>query len=210
MLSTELVGKRWRGQVGVNGFFLFTLGFLTLPVIAYLNRDSSWRYLYLWTSLQALLYSFQVLFFVLESPRWLLVRGRKEEAVATLKSIGAVNINSSFSDLMAFEEEEEISTNLNLFSTTSILLEKRWAMQRLSAVMTVGFGVGTVYYGMPLALGNLPFNLYWNITFNAISELPASLMAFLFIERPSRKSSVLAFTMTSGVCSNQYNVCGDG
>ena len=62
-----------------------------------------------------------------------MVRGRKEEAVATLKSIGTVNINSSFSDLMAFEEkEEEISTNLNLFS----------AMQRLSAVMTVGFGVG--------------------------------------------------------------------
>ena len=99
VLTTELFGKRCRGQVGVIGFFLFTLGFLTLPVIAYLNRDSSWRYIYLWTSVPALLYSFLVIFFVRESPRWLMVRGRKEEAVATLKSIGDVKINGSFSDL---------------------------------------------------------------------------------------------------------------
>ena len=139
-----------------------------------------------------------------------MVRGRKEEAVETLKSIGTVNMNSSFSDLMAFKEEEEgISTNLNLFSAISILLEKRWAMQRLSAVMTVGFGMGMVYFGMPLALGNLPFNLYWNVTFNALSELPSSLIALFFIERLNRKSSVLAFTMISGVCSIVCVVIGE-
>ena len=209
VLSTELVGKRWRSQVGVCGFFLFTLGFLSLPAIAYLSRGSSWRYLYLWTSVPASLYCVLVHFFVRESPRWLLVRGRKEEAVATLKSIGAVNNSSftlSFSGL-PFEEEE--TTNLHLYSVISILLEKRWALRRLSAVMTVGFGVGMVYYGMPLALGNLPFNLYWNVTFNALSELPASLIAFFFIERLNRKSSVLVFTMTSGVCSIMCVVMGE-
>ncbi|XP_031253682.1 organic cation/carnitine transporter 3-like [Pistacia vera] len=45
VLSTELVGKRWRGQVGTLGFLCFTLGFLSLPVIAYINRGSSWRIL---------------------------------------------------------------------------------------------------------------------------------------------------------------------
>ena len=195
--------------MGVCGFFLFTLGFLSLPAIAYLSRSSSWRYLYLWTSVPASLYCVLVHFFVRESPRWLLVRGRKEEAVATLKSIGAVNNSSftlSFSGL-PFEEEE--TTNLHLYSVISILLEKRWALRRLSAVMTVGFGVGMVYYGMPLALGNLPFNLYWNVTFNALSELPASLIAFFFIERLNRKSSVLVFTMTSGVCSIMCVVMGE-
>ncbi|KAL0009528.1 hypothetical protein SO802_011030 [Lithocarpus litseifolius] len=40
VLTAELVGKRWRGQVGVPGFFCFTIGFLSLPAIAYLNRVS--------------------------------------------------------------------------------------------------------------------------------------------------------------------------
>lgn len=102
---------------------------------------------------------------------------------------------------MAFEEVAESTKNINLYSVIRIMVEKRWALQRLCAVMTVGFGVGMVYYGMPLALGNLPFNLYWNVTFNALSELPASLITFFFIERMNRKTSVLTFSMISGVCS---------
>ena len=87
VLTTELVGKRWRGQVGMMGFFTFTVGFLSLPAIAYLNRVSSWRSLHLWTSIPGILYSMLVHFFVRESPRWLFLHGRKEEAVATLKSL---------------------------------------------------------------------------------------------------------------------------
>lgn len=86
VLATELVAKKWRGPVGVFGFFLFSSGFLTLPPLAYANRYSSWRNLYLWTSILSILYCVLVYFFVLESPRWLLIRGRKEEAVRVLKS----------------------------------------------------------------------------------------------------------------------------
>ena len=138
-----------------------------------------------------------------------MVRGRKEQAVATLKSIGDVKINGSFSDLMVFEEKEEISTNLNLFSAISILLEKRWAMQRLSPVMTVGLGVGMVYYGMPLGLGNLPFNLYWNGTFNALSRaaLPSLLIVFFFIERMNRKK--FSAGLHNDKWGIQYSVCSD-
>ena len=139
------------------------------------------------------------------------MKGRKEEAVATLRSIGTVNNSSftlSFSGLMVFEEAET-TTDLHLYSVIGILMEKRWALRRLSAVMSVGFGVGMVYYGMPLALGNLPFNLYWNVTLNALSEVPASLIAFFFIERLDRKSSVLGFTVTSGVCSIMCVVIGE-
>ncbi|WOG91658.1 hypothetical protein DCAR_0310908 [Daucus carota subsp. sativus] len=47
VLSSELVGKRWRG-------------FLSLPLIAYLNKESSWRVIYLWTCTPAILYCFLV------------------------------------------------------------------------------------------------------------------------------------------------------
>ncbi|MCI24617.1 organic cation/carnitine transporter 3-like, partial [Trifolium medium] len=68
VLASELVGKRWRGKIGVIGFFCFTIGFLSLPAIAYGNKDSSWRNLYLWTSIPTIFYCILVKCFVQESP----------------------------------------------------------------------------------------------------------------------------------------------
>ncbi|GLT62418.1 hypothetical protein SLA2020_350580 [Shorea laevis] len=202
VLTTELVGKRWRGQVGVMGFFCFTLGFLSLPAIAYTNIGFSWRNLYLWTSIPGIIYSALVRFFVRESPRWLFVRGREEEAMDTLKSIANAtpdqhsSLSWTFSGVTPCEHETG-----NLYSSFKILLEKRWALRRLLAVMVIGSGSGLVYYGMPLGVGNLAFNLYLSVTFNALSELPASMVTFFLIGKLNRKSSVIVFTALSGVCS---------
>ncbi|EXB51242.1 Organic cation/carnitine transporter 3 [Morus notabilis] len=199
VLSTELVGRRLRGQVGVMGFVLFTLGFLSLPAMAYANRGSSWRNLYIWTSIPAIFYSLAVHFLVCESPRWLFVRGRKEEAVKSMAQISNdQNIIMSFPSNMAFEQE---TWNVDLYSAIKILVERKWAFRRLSTVMAIGFGIGMVYYGMPLALGDLDFNLYLSVVFNALSELPSSFVTFFLVEKVNRKSSLLFFTSLSGICS---------
>ena len=198
VLTTELVGKRWRGQVGMMGFFTFTVGFLSLPAIAYLNRVSSWRSLHLWTSIPGILYSMLVHFFVRESPRWLFLHGRKEEAVATLKSLAPPSQSCRFSEVSF---HQEMWNNGNVNSTIKMLVQKRWAFRRLLLVMVIGFGVGMVYYGMPLGLGNLSFNLYLGVLFNALSEIPSSLFTILLIGKLNRKFSVLPFTMISGIVS---------
>lgn len=45
------------------------------------------------------------------------------------------------------------------------------------------------------------FNLYLNVTLNALSELPASLASFFLIGKINRKDSVFGFCILSGVCS---------
>ncbi|XP_065854758.1 organic cation/carnitine transporter 2-like [Euphorbia lathyris] len=204
VLATEIVGKKWRGQVGVLGFVCFTLGFLSLPLIAYMNRDSSWRVLYLWTSVPTILYSILVRFFVVESPRWLFCRGRREEALAVLRSISSVK-----SDDFEFDQQLQYNNNHDMFSSIKILLEKNWVFRRLSAVMVIGFGTGVVYYGMPLGLGNSSFNLYLSTTFNALSKLPASLVTFVLISKLNRKTSLLIFSTVSGICSVMVAVLGN-
>ncbi|XAR67242.1 hypothetical protein NMG60_11001922 [Bertholletia excelsa] len=210
VLSTELVGKRWRAQVGVIGFFCFTLGFLSLPAIAYLNRGSSWRLLYFWTCTPAIFYCLLLLFIGNESPRWLFVQGRKEEFVNTLKSITPQANRSKYSATSSFWEKinfintcepSESRANLDLYSAIKILIQKSWALRRLCAVMGIGFGIGMVYYGMPLGVGSLGFNLYLSVTFNALSELPSSLITFFLIGTVNRKGSLLGFTTLSGICN---------
>lgn len=70
VLSTEIVGKKWRDFVSIFSFVCFTMGFLSLPMIAYLCRMMSWRVLYLWTSVPSLCYAILVHFLVQESPRF--------------------------------------------------------------------------------------------------------------------------------------------
>ncbi|ERN14916.1 hypothetical protein AMTR_s00032p00185090 [Amborella trichopoda] len=125
VLSTELVGRRWREEVGTIGFFCFTIGFLSLPTMAYFTQNSSWRVLYLMVSLPTFFYSILVHFFVKESPRWLLVRGRKEEALKVLRSMARLNGKSLDFNIEALSIEEE-AWNVNVYSAMKILWEKRY------------------------------------------------------------------------------------
>ena len=148
----------------------------------------------MWTAIPGILYSLLVHFFVHESSRWLFLRGRKE-AVAMLKSIAPPSHSYCFSEVLF---DQEMSNNGNVYSSIKMLVQKRWTFKRLLLVMVIGFGVGMVYYGMPLGLGNLSFNLYLSVTFNALSEIPSSLFTILLLGNLNRKYSVLAFTMISG------------
>ncbi|KAJ3690478.1 hypothetical protein LUZ61_019642 [Rhynchospora tenuis] len=42
VLSMEIVDKRWREKIGVLGFAFYMLGFLTLPIMAYISQGFSW------------------------------------------------------------------------------------------------------------------------------------------------------------------------
>ena len=98
---------------------------------------------------------------------------------------------------MSYEEE---NSNVDLFSALKILIRKKWSSRRLLAIMAMGFGIGLVYYGMPLGLGILSVNIYLSVTFNALSELPASLLTFILIKF-SRRRAIMAFTILSGAFS---------
>ncbi|KAL9231095.1 hypothetical protein vseg_006358 [Gypsophila vaccaria] len=208
VLATEVVGRQWRGKVGVIGFVCFSLGFLSLPGIAFINQGNSWRAIYMWTSVPALIYTVFVFFFVNESPRWLLIKGRNEEAVDSLRRI-ATTRRSSLTLSFFGEEDAPAGNDVDVYSAMRVLIAKKWAVKRLVAVIIICSGIGVVYYGMPLALGNLPFNIYLSVMLNALSELPASLFTFLLIDKLNRRSSMIVFTLISGVLSVMVVLIGD-
>ncbi|KAL1537160.1 organic cation/carnitine transporter 3-like [Salvia divinorum] len=202
VLSTELVGKKWRENIGIVGFICFTLGFLSLPIIAFFCRDCSWRLMYLWTCVPSVIYSISLIFLVPESPRWLFIKGKKEEFAETLRSMAAPTNRSSLTQSFFGQCNDERTMDENdIFSAAKILLSKGWSCRRLVSMMVVGFGIGIIYYGMPLGLGNLSVNLYISVTLNALSEFPASLFTFLFIGKLNRKGAVLGLCVMSGICS---------
>ncbi|RZC88232.1 hypothetical protein C5167_016033 [Papaver somniferum] len=184
--SLEIVGKSRRDKVGVIGFIFFTLGFLSLPAMAYFTRG------------------------------WLMVQGRKEEAINTLTSIASPDFYGTNNNILSISlsgidlSVEPEQCNIDLYSSIKMLWDKKWAFRRLSAVMVVSFGVGMMYCGIPLGVRNLASSLYLSVTLNALSELPSSLITYFLIGTLRRRSSMLFFTMLSGVCSIMCVVIQEG
>ncbi|KAK7405436.1 hypothetical protein VNO78_06729 [Psophocarpus tetragonolobus] len=200
VLLTEKVSTEWRFTVGIVEYFCFTLGYMALPGLAYLNRNSSWKYLYVWTSIPAICYSFIAYIFVTESPRWLLMQGREKEAMAMLEEVYWVENGANLTEgLLNVPAAKQKASIFQLYSSIAELFERSWARKRILAIMVLGLGIGMVYFGMPLAVGNLGFNIYLAVVFNALMEIP-SCVATYFLENYKRKPSILAFSAASGVC----------
>ncbi|CAK7326033.1 unnamed protein product [Dovyalis caffra] len=208
VLLTENVGKRWRGRASILGFVFFTLGYLSLPAIAYINRGSSWRALYLCTSIPTILYCAVVYFCVSESPKWLFTQGREEEALAILKGFTSVNDGSLSLCLLSVPIKQNTISH-DLYSTFKAILKKRRVLQQLLALMVIGFGIGMVYFGMPLGVGNMGFNIYLGALFNALLEVPSYFITFFVIDRCNRKGALLGFSILSGIFSILCFVVGD-
>ncbi|KAG0472445.1 hypothetical protein HPP92_016991 [Vanilla planifolia] len=190
--------RRWRNTVSIFNFFCFTSGFLSFPPSLHLNRASSWGSVSLDVH-PSIFCSILIYFFVQESPRWLLVKGRTEEAIKTLRKVSSSKEEVNFAELAEVATAEEQSNDA--FSAARIIWGTPWAFRRLAVVMVVCFGIGMVYYGMPLNLGNLDGNLYLSVTLNALAELPSSLASFVIVRGMNRRSSTVVLTSSSGICS---------
>ncbi|CAL4937764.1 unnamed protein product [Urochloa decumbens] len=206
VLSTELVGKSCRGMVSVASFLCFALGFLSLPAIAYALRDASWRDVYLWTSLPCLCYSVLLHFLVQESPRWLLVRGRKQDAVEALRQLNGRSRTTAADFSMAMLELDDAACAGTSTSALQAMWERPWALRRLAAIMAASFGVGMVYFGMPLNVDSLlnggsDSDLYLSVAYNALAEVPSAALAWLLISRADRRGSVAVLAVVAGACS---------
>ncbi|KAK9663860.1 hypothetical protein RND81_14G003200 [Saponaria officinalis] len=209
VLLTERVSKKWRAQAAMAGFASFSFAILGLTGIAFLTRRLSWRNLYLWTSIPGIVSSVLCYVFVRESPRWLLMQGRENDAMAVLRSLGSNTLISPTLPKVVNTEQQPPKTNP--FISLRILLGKRWALTRLLASMLLAFGIGLMYFGMFLGVGNLGFDIYLSSVFNALLSLSSYVLTFLWwIQHCNRKTSLLGFCTISGATCIIFSVIGTG
>lgn len=138
--------------------------------------------------------------FVSESPRWLLVRGRSEEALDVLKRYAKVNGKTFPANLSLLEP----CANKVAGQCTKNLWNTNWAAKRMAIVMITGFGVGFVYYGVQLNVENLNFNLYFTVAINAMMEIPAVFVGSVLLSFTNRR---LLFSLSAYIAGISCILC---
>ncbi|CAH8356224.1 unnamed protein product [Eruca vesicaria subsp. sativa] len=195
-LIGERVSTKWRPRATMIPFTLFVLGFMSLSGIAFLVRHASWRFIYLCTSVPAAIHSVLIYLFALESPRWLHVQGNNEEAIEVLKrmSPGKRGYLETVSSKLPSKETLEQPPSSSIMD----LFKRRWAFRRTVVVMIIMFGLGMMYYGVPLAVRDIKVNIYLSEALNAMVELPTFVITPILLEKFNRRTSVLVNCFVGG------------
>ncbi|XP_072368601.1 organic cation/carnitine transporter 2-like isoform X2 [Scyliorhinus torazame] len=197
VLGSELLGKSIRIVFCTVGACIsFATGYMILPLIAYFIR--SWPMLLLILALSGLLYV-PLWWFIPESPRWLLIKGRVQEAEAILrhaaKKNGVTPPEVLFNDL----EHEDMKARSKQSHSIIHLLKTR----NIRAITVILFLVWMIltaeYFGLSLNTPNLHGDDYLNCFFSAAVEVPAYTAAWLFLRRFSRKFSLSGSLLLGGV-----------
>lgn len=204
VLATEPIGPRCRAAAGMSIFYFFCVGIVVLSALAYLIP--SWRVLYLASSLPALLFLVLVLPFVSESPRWHLIRGNHEKAMAVVRSIAERNgRHLPGDDKLTLVLDSGTSQRSNAPSPNATIIDvfrsptTRW---RLAAAVATNFLCAIVYYGVSLNVTNLSTSIYVSTAANAVAEAPGYALAALFLDRFGGRRPLLVGTMwlSGGFC----------
>ncbi|PIK51480.1 putative organic cation transporter protein isoform X2 [Apostichopus japonicus] len=170
VLLLELFAPDKRSVAGAIDNVFWGVGVTLLAPIAYFLKG--WRLFTVIISLPCLL-AIPLWFFVVESPRWLLSRDRKDDAVAVLRKIekfNKVELPEGALDNLTVHENSTIKVKsvnfLHVFKKPRLLLN--------SFVMFYAWLVNSmVYYGLSLSSSFLVGDKYVNFFLLGLVEIPA-------------------------------------
>ncbi|KYM80671.1 Organic cation transporter 1 [Atta colombica] len=202
-VALELVGPNYRSFVTVMTCTFYTLGLCMLAGVTYLIRD--WRTLAMTTSVPFLIYFFYW-WFLPESPRWLLAKGRLSEANDILEILARVNgkeLPISFTQKLhqrmtmskSNSEEERLRTSpgvLSLFKLPNMRLKT--CLITLNWFANNMVYVGLSYYGP--TLGN---EEHLSFLFSSLAEIPSYIACWVVMDRWGRRWPLCLCMVIAGV-----------
>jgi len=190
----ETVGGRAATIVGIGLEIPWSFAYMLLPLVSWIFPR--WQHLEVAISLPVLLLVALLLIpgLTTESPRWLLARGRVEEAARILDAAAATNGRNGTSKVALKQPASSKSGNVfDLFKSVGLL--------RSTLIMYYLFFTNSfVYYGLTLNSGSLiPGNLHFNIIVSGLLEIAANIITIFALLFLGRRLSVCGSMAIGGV-----------
>lgn len=181
----------------------YTFGLMILAGITYLVRN--WVHLALTTSTPFMVYAIYW-FFLPESPRWLLAKGRFEKALEILENLARVNkkkLPDSFRQKLKQKMmlHRTLSEERKLRKSPGVSALCRTPNMRLkTALITFNwFANMTVYVGLSYYGPALGSNQYLSFLLSSVVELPSYFICWVIMDRWGRRWPLCLCMIVAGV-----------
>ncbi|PZC83432.1 hypothetical protein B5X24_HaOG207815 [Helicoverpa armigera] len=198
MLGVEMVAKENRAIFAPIMIGSMSVGGILMALIAWLIPY--WRHFLRVIYAPALIFIFYA-FFLDESVRWLLIKGRKKEAKNILRKaaqISNVYIEESTLDKIDCRRADD---NDNLVTLLKMTVTSRTLLLRFLACACAWITATFNKYGLLINSVSLEGNKYINYALTSFADLPASiLLMFILIKFKRKVPLIFSFLLTGTFC----------
>ncbi|KAK6169542.1 hypothetical protein SNE40_020578 [Patella caerulea] len=191
VLGVELVGQSKRTFAAIIIQQFWCIGLFILTILAFFIRD--WSTLQLAISVPSVLL-LAIFWFLPESARWLISRGKTEKAEKILRK--AAEVNKVELPVKLFDKDTLHSgpeAKVSQMFTSPVLLA------RTLIIFFNWMVVSMVYYGLGLNVGNLGGDIYINFTAANIVEVISYILCILLLDRWGRKALHCTSMLLGGI-----------
>ncbi|XP_005150193.2 solute carrier family 22 member 13 [Melopsittacus undulatus] len=191
-LATEWIGVSHRPKAVVTSHCCFAIGQMILAGLAY--GIHNWRLLQIAGSAPVFALFFYI-WVLPESARWLVIKGRIEEAKKLLQKAAAINKRTLPPELL---EQLKPETQPKPGSTLDLFRKKH--LRKVTLIMTCTWFVNSlVYYGLSLNVSNFGLDIYLTqLAFGAV-EIPARIGCIFMLQWFGRKNTQAVLLILSGL-----------
>ena len=200
LLAVEITGPKHRPVVGIAVGFGWATGYCLLPLIAYYVND--FRHLFLCTTAPEILWLIW-LWWIPESPRWLMVMGKYAQGEKVLSQ--ALKMNGQERDFR--EEFDLLKENMGREKQNQKANQNfidMWKNPTIRIITLVfyftWFSNAFVYYGISLNAGSIDSSsLFWNFFWIGFVEYPSHIFCMFIFKYVGRRRLMVGLMILSGV-----------
>ncbi|XP_049484961.1 solute carrier family 22 member 13 [Panthera uncia] len=191
-LLTEWVGPSRRTQAVVLVQCAFSLGQMALAGLAYGVRN--WRYFQMAGTAPVLLLFFYI-WALPESARWLLTRGRVEEAKQVIQKAASVNRRKLSPELLSQLVPEKTGPSGNPLD-----LFRHPRLRKMTLIFFYVWFVDSLgYFGLSFQVGDFGLDIYLTQLVFGTVEVPARCFSIFMMQRSGRKWSQMLTLVLGGL-----------
>ncbi|XP_020507857.1 solute carrier family 22 member 13-like [Labrus bergylta] len=195
ILATEWIGVSRRSWGTCLTQIFGAIGQCLLAGMIYFIRD--WRLAQLITAAPLAVVGVYI-WFIPESARWLLERGRIEEAKQLITKVAAINKRPVSESLL-----EKIVEKENDKKGGIITLMQSAVLRKYFFTLILGwFALNVTYYCLSFNVGNFGLDIFVTQLMFGLTELPAHILCIWLLEALGRKVSLMSTLLIGGLlCS---------
>lgn len=198
VIALEMVGPKKRLVAGVGCQLFFTTGYILTAGFAYFITD--WRMLQIAITVPSIAFLLYW-WFIPESARWLLTKGRHQEAKDLLQRASlenGVEMPEETFDTLLNNNSEDSKPDMKKPSLFDLFRYPN--LRRKSILLFFNWLVNSgTYYGLSWHASNLGGNDYVNFVISGVVEVPAYTFLIFTLNRWGRKIILCGCMMLSGL-----------